>query len=49
MKLTHLDENNRPKMVDVSNKEQTTRVAVASGVISMSQDAFDAIVANKNK
>ncbi len=49
MNLTHLDENNRPKMVDVSAKEQTTRVAVASGIISMSQDAFDAIVEQKTK
>lgn len=49
MNLTHLDENDRPKMVDVSDKKQTTRVAVASGMISMSQDAFDAIVANATK
>ena len=27
MKLTHLDENNRPKMVDVSEKTETTREA----------------------
>ena len=44
MNLTHLDENQRPKMVDVSDKNETTRVAVASGIIEMSQDAFDAIV-----
>ena len=44
MQLTHLDENQRPKMVDVSDKNETTRVAVASGIIEMSQDAFDAIV-----
>ncbi len=49
MKLTHLDEKDRPKMVDVSDKNQTTRVAVASGVIQMSQDAFDAIVSEKTK
>jgi len=49
MNLTHLDENDRPKMVDVSEKDQTTRIAVASGKISMSQDAYDAIVANKTK
>lgn len=36
MNLTHLDKNNRPKMVDVSNKENTTRIAIASGLISMS-------------
>jgi cyclic pyranopterin phosphate synthase len=49
MKLTHLDEKDRPKMVDVSDKTQTTRVAVASGVIEMSQDAYDAIVNEKTK
>ncbi len=49
MNLTHLDEKNRPKMVDVSNKNNTTRIAVASGKISMSQDAFDAIVSNNTK
>ena len=33
MNLTHLDKNNRPTMVDVSNKENTTRIAIASGLI----------------
>lgn len=49
LNLTHLDDNNRPKMVDVSSKIDTTRVAIASGKISMSQDAFDAIVSNTTK
>ncbi|AXH10979.1 cyclic pyranopterin monophosphate synthase MoaC [Malaciobacter halophilus] len=49
MDLTHLDDKNRPKMVDVSEKNDTTRVAVASGKISMSQDAFDAIIENNTK
>jgi len=49
MNLTHLDENQRPKMVDVSDKSETTRVAVASGIIQMSQDAYDAIVSEKTK
>jgi len=49
MNLTHLDENQRPKMVDVSDKSQTTRVAVASGMIEMSQDAYDAIVGEQTK
>jgi len=47
--LTHLDKNNRPKMVDVSDKIETTRVAIASGQISMSQDAYDAIISNNTK
>jgi len=49
MNLTHLDENQRPKMVDVSDKNQTTRVAVASGIIEMCQDAYDAIVSESTK
>ena len=49
MQLTHLDGNQRPKMVDVSEKDQTTRVAVASGTIEMSQDAYDAIVSETTK
>ena len=49
MNLTHLDEKDRPKMVDVSGKEDTTRVAVASGKITMSQKAYDMIVGQKSK
>ncbi|MFA6137232.1 MAG: cyclic pyranopterin monophosphate synthase MoaC [Sulfurimonas sp.] len=49
MNLTHLDEKDRPKMVDVSDKIQTTRVAVASGIIEMSRDAYEAIVTEKTK
>ncbi|SFV75171.1 Molybdenum cofactor biosynthesis protein MoaC [hydrothermal vent metagenome] len=49
MNLTHLDNNLRPKMVDVSQKEPTTRVAVASGKIEMSQEAYDAIINEKTK
>ena len=49
MNLTHLDENQRPKMVDVSDKSNTTRVAIASGIIEMSRDAYDAIVSEKTK
>lgn len=49
MDLTHLDDNNRPKMVDVSGKDDTTRIAIASGQISMSQEAFNAIMENNTK
>lgn len=49
MQLTHLDEKDRPKMVDVSGKTETTRVALASGQIQMSQDAYDSIVNETNK
>lgn len=49
MKLTHLDENNRPKMVDVSQKAITARTAVASGTIFMSEQAFLAVKNNTAK
>ncbi len=49
MNLTHLDENDRPKMVDVSDKEDTKRIAVASGMITMSQEAYDNVISNQNK
>ena len=49
MKLTHLDEKKRPKMVDVGQKQESKRVAVASGVIRMSQEAYEAIKEEKSK
>ncbi|MBW1462573.1 cyclic pyranopterin monophosphate synthase accessory protein, partial [Campylobacter jejuni] len=49
MKLSHLDEKNHPKMVDVSDKNITSRIATASGMIYMSQEAFDAIKNNTAK
>ncbi|OPX27484.1 MAG: molybdenum cofactor biosynthesis protein C [Campylobacteraceae bacterium 4484_166] len=47
--LTHLDEQNRPKMVDVSSKNDTNREATASGIITMSAKALDMVLNNKNK
>lgn len=49
MKLTHLDEKNRPKMVDVSQKPISSRTAVASGTIYMSKEAFKAVKENSSK
>ena len=49
MNLTHLDENDKPKMVDVSDKEPTTRVAVASGIIEVTREAYEAVVSNITK
>jgi len=49
MTLTHLDEKDRPKMVDVSEKTATTRVAVASGRIRMSPEAFLAVTEERTK
>jgi len=47
--LTHLDEKDRPKMVDVSDKDNTTRIAVASGIIEVTPEAFEAVVNNRAK
>ncbi|MBZ7936248.1 cyclic pyranopterin monophosphate synthase MoaC [Campylobacter sp. B0100352/1] len=49
MNLTHLDDKNRPKMVDVSSKNITQRLARASGIINMSQEAFESIKNNTAK
>ena len=49
LKLTHLDKNDRPKMIDVGAKEPAERVATASGIIKMSKEAFDTVVNNKAK
>lgn len=40
MKLSHLDESGRARMVDVGDKPLMDRTAVASGSIRMSQEAF---------
>lgn len=42
-KLTHFDASGHAAMVDVTDKAETERVAVAKGSIRMNQDAFDAI------
>ncbi|EOV4085816.1 cyclic pyranopterin monophosphate synthase MoaC [Campylobacter upsaliensis] len=49
MNLTHLDDKNRPKMVDVSEKNDTLRIAKASGKITMSKEAFEAVKTNSAK
>lgn len=42
-KLTHFDEAGSAHMVDVSEKEITTRIAIAEGRITMNADAFKAV------
>lgn len=41
--LTHVDDDGTARMVDVGAKNETHRLAVASGRIRMSADALDAI------
>jgi len=42
-KLSHLDESGRPKMVDVTAKAATDRVAIAKGSVSMLPATFKLI------
>ena len=41
--LTHINEKGYAKMVDISEKENTTRVAVATATISMTNEALEKI------
>jgi len=43
MALTHLDEEGRARMVDVSGKPITARTAVASGFVRMSSETVAAV------
>ena len=47
--FTHLDEQGRVRMVDVSEKSATAREAVAQGVIAMQPETFDLISEQKAK
>ena len=45
MRLTHLDEQGRARMVDVGGKPASERTAVAEGAVRMSPEAFDQVAA----
>lgn len=47
--LTHVDETGRARMVDVSGKNPSERVAVATGAIRMAPTTLDAIRTNSLK
>jgi cyclic pyranopterin monophosphate synthase len=42
-KISHLDETGKAKMVDVSNKAETERMAVAQGEVIMKPETFEII------
>jgi cyclic pyranopterin phosphate synthase len=42
-KLTHIDASGRPRMVDVTAKAETTRIAVAKGLVRMQPATFKLI------
>ncbi len=48
-KLTHLDEQGRAKMVDVSDKPDTSRIAIARGEVHMKKETLDLIRAGQIK
>ena len=48
-KLSHIGEDNRPVMVDVSNKPDLYRVAKAAGFIKLAKETIDQIKENKMK
>lgn len=47
MALTHLDENGRARMVDVSAKPTSVRTAVAEGHVRMSTEAYALVAAQQ--
>ena len=47
--LSHLDEQNKPKMVDVTDKEESYRIAQARGSILINRETLDLILENKIK
>ncbi len=46
-KLTHIDKQGRPKMVDVSSKPSTEREAIAKGSVYMKKETFKLITKGK--
>lgn len=44
MEFTHFDDKGNAWMVDVSDKEDTRRMAVACGCISMSRECFELVM-----
>ena len=48
-RLTHIDHQGRPRMVDISQKQDTDRLAVAEGRVVMSPAALSAITEQRVK
>ncbi len=49
MDLTHINEQGRAKMVDVSEKDVTERIGIASGRISMQPETYAMIIEGRAK
>ncbi len=48
-KLTHIDDQGRARMVDVSDKPATAREAVATGFVRMSPETLDLAVSGQGR
>ena len=47
--ILHLNKKNKPTIVDISQKNQTTRIAKAEGIIQFSKNTFKKIESLKTK
>tara|TARA_Y100000590_G_scaffold470620_1_gene667021 strand:- start:6140 stop:6604 length:465 start_codon:yes stop_codon:yes gene_type:complete len=47
--INHLNNKNKPTIVDISNKKETSRFAKAQGLVKFSKKAFKEIVSMKTK
>ena len=45
----HINKKNKPTIVDISNKKQTTRKAIAQGIVLFSKNTFKKIESLKTK
>ena len=48
-KFTHFDEDGNPNMVDINNKKNTKRLAIAVGKVIMKKETLQLITENKIK
>ncbi len=49
MDLTHIDKDGKANMVDVGNKPDQTRIAIAEGFIKLNKETVDLIKTNQMK
>ena len=47
--ITHLNKNNKPRIVDINSKKNTKRSAKAEGIVAFSKKGFDKINNMQNK
>ncbi|WP_156291656.1 cyclic pyranopterin monophosphate synthase MoaC [Oceanobacillus salinisoli] len=47
--FTHFNEHGRAKMVDISDKKETSRKAIARSSVQMNQEVYENITQQKNK